>query len=174
LNSSFDELIRIWAKYWTDWFEFFSAVAQVRQASTSVPRLIEPPPPAVILDLLSWETIGTLGDISPDDFMRRARSGPGNFNFVKWTAEFLRHFLKHVRDTICIDKKRQNVSQITGVTAIGAASGLAAFCADRLGVPGPYAIALGTCILLVLARATKGAFCKMTDEEILASLMSTD
>ena len=51
-----------------------------------------------------------------------------------------------------------------------AASAVAAWVVASFGVASPIAFAIATLVVLVLARALKGAFCGMADEEIKHAL----
>jgi hypothetical protein len=75
-------------------------------------------------------------------------------------------FFKEIRDTVC-GNDAPKLTDIGGLTARGLATGLAAWLMGSFGLANPLALGIAATILLVLAGASRGAFCKMTEEDVL-------
>ena len=89
---------------------------------------------------------------------------------LSWTQNFLKYFFKEVYEIICIEQQAKEISQASDISMKGIATSLAAWMVSALGFTGPLAIGLATAVLLILAKATKGAFCQMSHEQIQTSL----
>jgi len=89
----------------------------------------------------------------------------------QWGRQFVKEFLREIRKTICANNaessqlKEEYQSYAKAFAVAGSAVVL-----DMLGVAGPMALGITTLLLLTLSRATKNAFCKMTDEEVLRAI----
>jgi len=89
----------------------------------------------------------------------------------EWGKQFLSQILREVRSIICneskeyskIRKEFANYPKAFGV-AVSAA------VLNVVGVGGPMALGISTLVLLALTHATKNAFCKMTDDEVLTAI----
>ncbi|WP_085904574.1 hypothetical protein [Kiloniella majae] len=138
-------------------------------------------------DLQSHELI-TFGDHHDDNF----RAGDINFILNKFSTKealsstesistigmggrgwftstfnrFVFLFLSEIRSAICRDEKKVKISKESNVTFTGAITALASWVCHKFGISGPTAIGISTAVLLTIAYATQGAFCKMTDEEV--------
>lgn len=83
---------------------------------------------------------------------------------------FIKLFLTEIREAICDEKKLKNIGSAAGVSGTALVAALAAQISETLGTSSPGAIALATALLLTVAYASKGAFCRMTDAEFLKAL----
>lgn len=86
---------------------------------------------------------------------------------IKWSVQFIKQLLAELRDIICKPQKKRN--ELSAETHAVIAS-IAAVIVQRFHIDAATAAAVAVLILLALARATKRAFCKMTDEEVLNAL----
>jgi hypothetical protein len=75
-------------------------------------------------------------------------------------------FLSEIRQIICTDKKAGRIAKTSKVSAGSVVSGLTAWITSKFGVTDPIALGVATAVLLSIVYATKGAFCKMTDDEV--------
>jgi hypothetical protein len=99
---------------------------------------------------------GTLGGVG--SFVRGWHSSTFN--------RFVLLFLHEIREIICDKKKAQRVSKGSDVTAGSVVTGLAAWISTKFGLADPVSVGVATAVLLSVIYATKGAFCKMTNEEV--------
>lgn len=84
-------------------------------------------------------------------------------------AAFALHFFAEIRACICDDKRRKKVLGPTAATTASVAA-VAAWATHQFGLTEPIAVGLATSVLTIIASATKGAFCKMSEEEAKQSL----
>jgi hypothetical protein len=85
----------------------------------------------------------------------------------EWGQKFIETILAELREIICSPKKhRGNLSRHT--QAIIAA--IVTMLMHKFGMQSATANGIAVLILLTLGRATKKAFCKMTDAEVLEAL----
>jgi hypothetical protein len=107
---------------------------------------------------------------NPELFISTLNAERARTAFRAWAyvgAAFLGEFLSEIRSHICDDKKiPADIKDITKVS-MGA---LAAYLVSAFHVPSTYSIALAMFIALVVLKATRGAFCKVTDQEVLLAL----
>lgn len=88
-----------------------------------------------------------------------------------WGLGFLREILKEIRAIICTKKGAAGVNLKDYKNyPRGIAAALAAVIVRKIGVEEPMALGLATFALIAVANATKNAFCKMTDDEVLIAL----
>jgi hypothetical protein len=94
-------------------------------------------------------------------YERRSQGLQASLGPAKWGIEFIKLILANLRKAICGGTKAKSDATLAALAAmivsqfhisISAATGLAVMC------------------LMALGRATKDAFCKMTDSEVLAAL----
>jgi hypothetical protein len=90
---------------------------------------------------------------------------------VEWGRQFIRTVLAEVRETVCGDKGtyaalRKEYDSYVKAFAVSISSSIM----NLLGVSEPMALGLATLVLLILVSATKNAFCKMTDKEVLEAI----
>jgi hypothetical protein len=88
--------------------------------------------------------------------------------------EFIEQFLGEIREIICNKKRRTEASTLTNRKLSPLAASLSALVLGHFGVGEPVAIGIATYILIVVMEASKGAFCKTTDVEIVAQLRKID
>jgi len=88
---------------------------------------------------------------------------------LEWARDFVFRFLSQIQAEICANPNH-DLGEVAGVTPQTAASAVAAWVVASFGVASPIAFAIATLVVLVLARALKGAFCGMADEEIKHAL----
>lgn len=121
---------------------------------------------------LSLAVLGVLSseDSEVEDELRQliewgeVHSAKGN-KFVKLGQTFLKTWIKELRKVICSEKApSKELSKVIMQPTVPAliSAGLL-----QLGVTAPLALSASTIALYTLARATQGAFCQMTDDEIL-------
>jgi hypothetical protein len=85
----------------------------------------------------------------------------------KWGIGFIAEFLQELRNILCGPKKSHGKLSDKFQAALAF---LAAALSKKLGIDNPTALGMALLVLLSLARASKKAFCKMTDKEVLAAL----
>jgi hypothetical protein len=83
----------------------------------------------------------------------------------KTVLEFVTIYFDELRKLICKDRKVSLSAAIEGTLA-----SIAVWLTSQLGVASHEAIAVAIGILIALLTATKGAFCRMTEEEAKARL----
>jgi len=91
---------------------------------------------------------------------------PGLPNPKVWGVGFLIAFLSELREIICKKRNRNKLSDYTQSLI----AGIATFLTSKLALPSGTAAALAVLILLSLAKASKKAFCDMTDKEVIEAL----
>lgn len=108
------------------------------------------------LKLGEWgeETIGGIGDSS----------------IVNWTKIFLSQFYKELHDIICIESKMKEINNAADISVKGIVTAIAAWMMNILNITQPLATGIATAVLLILFKATKGAFCNMSKQEVEESL----
>jgi len=89
----------------------------------------------------------------------------------EWGLRFLGEILAEVRKAICAknseySKLKAEYKSYPEAFAVALSTGALA----SLGINGPMALGVATFVLLVLATATKNAFCTMTDQEVLKAV----
>jgi hypothetical protein len=79
--------------------------------------------------------------------------------------------LKNIRNQICDSKDSS-----TGKAAVkaGALASIASLIGTYFGVDPQLATGIAASVIIVLLNASRGAFCEMTDDQILARLNSGD
>jgi hypothetical protein len=83
-----------------------------------------------------------------------------------WGKEFIGELLRSLRNIICKNNQLPRMSQYH-VYPEAVFAAIAAEIMQRTGHTESMALGLATLILMILARITKEAFCKMTDDEVL-------
>jgi hypothetical protein len=78
---------------------------------------------------------------------------------------FAARFFDEIRDQICKGKKR-SLDATTNAVLVA----LAGWLANRVGMNPPLTTAFASGMLIAILTATKGAFCKMTEEEAKSML----
>jgi len=91
---------------------------------------------------------------------------PGLPNPKVWGVGFLIAFLSELREIICKKRDRNKLSNYTQSLI----AGIATFLTSKLALSSGTATALAVLILLSLAKASKKAFCDMTDKEVIEAL----
>jgi hypothetical protein len=86
---------------------------------------------------------------------------------LNWATSFIRQIIAELREIICGSKKKPKGLGEKSQAIIAA---ITVAIASRFHIPPGTATGLAVLVLLALSRATKKAFCKMTDEEVLAAL----
>jgi hypothetical protein len=81
--------------------------------------------------------------------------------------EFLVRFLRNIRDVIC---KQQNEKALQEKLGAAAPSALVPSILLEFGVDKPVALGIAAAITYAVLTATKGAFCSMTDQEVLRKI----
>ena len=66
-------------------------------------------------------------------------------------------------------KAASKLSKVGETTSRGLATGLAAWLMNSFGLANPIALGMAATILVILGTASKKAFCKMTEDEVLKS-----
>lgn len=87
-----------------------------------------------------------------------------------WVINLIRAFFDEVHQIVCKKNKSARISKAANFSGKGAATGLAVWLGHTLGFSEPFAIAGATVVILVIAEASRGAFCTMTKKELLAKL----
>lgn len=109
------------------------------------------------------------------------RAAPSNVTYsvrfppraAEWGRQFIATSLKEIRAAVCDvakDNRYADVQKDGAGYAKAVAVSIATGVLAGVGLTGPLALGVGTLVLLTLSRATKNAFCHMTDEAVLASL----
>lgn len=89
----------------------------------------------------------------------------------EWGMQFLKQVLCEVRVIVCTRSKeyarlRKEAGSYPKAFAVAVSAGVM----NTLGVTSPMALGIATLVLLALAQATKNAFCKMTDEDVIKAI----
>ena len=87
---------------------------------------------------------------------------------LRFLTAFSLTFFQEIRDTVC-GKEASKLADVGGLPARGLATGAAAWLMGSFGLANPVALGIAATVLFVLAGASKGAFCKMTREDVLKS-----
>lgn len=98
--------------------------------------------------------------------------GIGHINRGWYSSTFNRfvlYFLSEIREVLCDDKKATQLSEASNVSATGMVAAFATWVGSKFDISDPAAIGIATAVLLTIVYATRGALCKMTDEEIKKS-----
>ena len=88
-------------------------------------------------------------------------------NMFTWGRAFIIEILRNLRDLICGPRKSHGK---LGEKSHAALAALAALIAHKFHVDSATAAGLAVHALIALSKATKKAFCDMTDEEVLEAL----
>lgn len=89
---------------------------------------------------------------------------------ASWTRKFLSYFYQELNNIICDKEQFESVTDAADISVKGIVTAIAAWIVKAFGIVQPLAIGIATAVLLVLFKATKGAFCKMSQEEVEQSL----
>jgi hypothetical protein len=84
-----------------------------------------------------------------------------------WVGELVGAFFDEIRNIICEKNELERVAKTAEFSAKGTALALATWLGQNLGFSAPFALAGAAVIILILADATRGAFCKMTKRQTL-------
>jgi len=87
-----------------------------------------------------------------------------------WGAKFVWQILKELRTIICTKKYGRIDLTAYKNYPQGVSVALAGVIMNAIGVKEPTALGLATLVLIALGNATKNAFCKLTDEEVIEAL----
>jgi hypothetical protein len=85
----------------------------------------------------------------------------------RWGIGFIAEFLQELRNILCGPKKSHRKLSDKFQAALAF---LTAALSKKLGIDNPTALGMALLVLLSLPRASKKAFCKMTDQEVLEAL----
>ena len=129
------------------------------------------------------ELIGTIV-VDPEFLIRQQRmieKNPNHLHSLKfpeyavlWGREFLKRIIINIRIAICDNKAEYASLRKDGQEySKGLATAVSVSLFSTLGLSDPVSIGCSTLILLVVMQATKGAFCEMTDEEVMKSVNET-
>lgn len=89
----------------------------------------------------------------------------------EWGLRFLKQILSELRKAICSkDSEYSKLKEEYKSHPKAFATAVATSALASLGVSGPMTLGIATFVLLILATATKNAFCKMTDEQALEAI----
>ena len=100
------------------------------------------------------------------DFKEHRRSSA-----LSWAKEFCLKFVAEIRTQVCKNSDR-DLGKMAEITPKTAASAVAAWIVAAFGVTNPIAFAMATLVVLVLARALRGTFCAMTEDEIKGTIQA--
>lgn len=82
-------------------------------------------------------------------------------------VEFLKRFIRELRDIICSDSEQKTFSKKLGDAS---PSAIVPGALLELGVDSPIALGIAAAVTYSILKATKGAFCAMTDEEVVEAV----
>jgi hypothetical protein len=90
---------------------------------------------------------------------------------AEWGKGFLKEILRGIRKAICTESAEYSglKKEYVGYPKAFAVAASSAVLSS-LGISSAMALGLATLVLLVLAQATKDAFCRMTDDDVLKSI----
>lgn len=88
---------------------------------------------------------------------------------TEWAREFVSRWFELLRQHICDDKIMEKAAQ-GKVTSATVAAALAGEVTSAVGVSSSLAVALVTAALLVIAKVSRGAFCSMTQEQVIEEI----
>lgn len=90
---------------------------------------------------------------------------------VEWGLRFLEQILAELRKAICSkDSEYSKLKTEYKSYPKAFATALASSTLASIGISGPVALGVATFVLIVLATATKNAFCNMTNQEALEAV----
>lgn len=89
----------------------------------------------------------------------------------EWGMQFLQQVLREVRLIVCTRSKeyarlRKEAGSYPKAFSVAVSAGVM----NALGVTSPMALGIATLVLLAFAQATKNAFCKMTNGDVLRAI----
>jgi hypothetical protein len=99
---------------------------------------------------------------------------------ARWTKAFLLELLSEIREKICGDtsgktksgKPRRAKKSIDKASyGYALATWLASYLMTAMHISSSMALGLAALILIKIAQSTRNAFCKMTDREVLDSIL---
>lgn len=93
--------------------------------------------------------------------------GPHSYRLA---CKFIEQFLAEIRQIICDKKRHTEAARLTNQKLSPLAASLSTLVLGHFGVAEPIAIGVATYILIVVMEASRGAFCKTTDADVLAAL----
>ncbi len=129
------------------------------------------------LDTIDYEDI--LFILSPDEYRKECdlanvcSESYGQYLYFKLGShikQFTIHFCKEIRECICNDDKQEKIYKNSDVSISASITALSVWVTKELGLEEPIAVGLVTSVLIIVATATKGAFCKMTEKEVEEAL----
>jgi len=90
---------------------------------------------------------------------------------MEWGRQFCVQVLKEIRSVVCDNSKeyRDLQKQFQSYPKAFAVA-VSACLLNTCGLSSPMALGVATLLLLVLGQTTKNAFCKMTDQQVLAAI----
>lgn len=123
--------------------------------------------PAVTFLGLAARDANIVRQTTTDSAIERRSAGSSHFAPLNWGRQFIARILSELREIICGPKPKPSK---LGPNAQAYIAAIAAAILAKFHVSSVTATGLAVLILLTLSRATKNAFCKMTDAEVLAAL----
>jgi len=157
LEESHDELDRILADY-------------LAGAATIYEEL----PPLVLLGAITKPKQPVHpGDQPPSMhffFLHSKKDAHTTFPLKAWGAAFISELLVELRLILCGRKKQHG--KISNETQAAIAM-LATAISQKLGLQAPTSVGLAVLAMLCLVRASKKAFCKVTDKEVIKALLDS-
>ena len=90
---------------------------------------------------------------------------------LRWGKLFIKEILTEIRKVICGPRKEPTKLSTKSQTVIATVAGV---IVTKFHIHSTTATALAILALLTLSEATKKAFCKMTDAEVLAALAKNE
>jgi len=109
--------------------------------------------------------------VATDSAYQRRSAGAASVGPLNWGLQFIRQILAELREIICGPKSKRSK---LGANSQAILSAIAAAIVAKFHVTSVTATGLSVLVFLALGRATKSAFCKMTDSEVLAALTRGD
>ena len=126
---------------------------------------------AIVLLGMAANDAKLVRSIATDSVIEHRGAGLAKIGPLVWAVQFIRQILAELRKIICGPKSTPSKLGASSQAVIAA---IAAAIAQRFHVESVTATGMAVLVLLALGRATKSAFCKMTDSEVLASLARND
>lgn len=87
-----------------------------------------------------------------------------------WGKQFLKEILREIRKAVCTDKPMDSEAADSRSYPKAIAVAISSTVMNACGVDSAMALGIATLVLLTISRATKQAFCTMTDDNVLAAI----
>lgn len=111
-----------------------------------------------------------LQQLELDEWGEEKIGGIGDSPVVNWTRKFLSQFYVELHNIICIESKMKEITNAADISVKGIVTAIAAWMMNILNITEPLATGIATAVLLILFKATRGAFCNMSKQEVEESL----